>query len=80
MSNFAASIDVRIYEKGNKKLVIFKIFEELALGETMELINDHDPRPLYQEFMMKFPEQFEWEYLEQGPEIWKIGITKRVKC
>jgi len=43
----------------------------------MELINDHDPRPLYQQFMMKFPEQFAWEYLKQGPEIWQIGITKK---
>jgi uncharacterized protein (DUF2249 family) len=77
MSNFAASIDVRIYEKGEKKTVIFKTFEELALGETMELINDHDPRPLYQQFMIKFPEQFEWQYLKQGPEIWQIGITKK---
>ncbi|AWK52580.1 hemerythrin [Clostridium beijerinckii] len=79
MSSFAASVDVRIYEKGKKKSVIFKAFEELALGETMELINDHDPRPLYQQFMMKFPEQFEWEYLKQGPEIWRIGITKKQK-
>ena len=77
MSSFAASIDVRIYEKGNKKSVILKIFEELALGETMELINDHDPRPLYQQFILNFPEHFEWEYLEQGPEIWRISITKK---
>ena len=77
MSSFAASIDVRIYEKGHKKDIIFKAFEKLALGETIELINDHDPRPLYQQFMLKFPEEFEWEYLEQGSEIWRMGITKK---
>jgi len=77
MSSFAASIDVRIYEKGNKKSIIFKTFEKLAVGETMELINDHDPLPLYQQFIMNFPEQFEWEYLKQGPEIWQIGISKK---
>ena len=77
MSNFASSIDVRIYEKGHKKDIIFKAFGGLALGETMELINDHDPRPLYQQFMLKFPEEFEWEYLEQGSEIWRMGITKK---
>ena len=77
MSSFAASIDVRIYEKGNKKAIIFKIFEELALGETMELINDHDPLPLYEQFMIRSPEHFEWGYLEQGPDLWRIGITKK---
>ena len=77
MINFAESIDVRIYEKGYKKDIIFKAFEELSLGEIMELINDHDPRPLYQQFMLNFSEQFEWQYLEQGPEIWRIAITKK---
>ena len=77
MPSFAVSIDVRIYEKGHKKDIIFKAFEELALGETMELINDHDPRPLYQQFILNFAERFEWEYLEWGPEIWKIAITKK---
>ena len=77
MSNFAVSIDVRIYEKGHKKDIIFKAFKELAVGEMMELINDHDPRPLYQQFMLNFSEQFEWGYLEQGPEIWRISITKK---
>ena len=77
MSSFAASVDVRIYEKGKKKSVIFKTFEELGLGETMELINDHDPLPLHQQFVLNFPEHFEWKYLEQGPEIWRIGITKK---
>lgn len=77
MSNFAASIDVRIYKPGNKKEIIFNAFEQVPQGDTLELINDHDPRPLYQEFMSRLPEQFQWEYLEQGPEIWRIGITKK---
>ncbi|OOM71040.1 hypothetical protein CLPUN_50320 [Clostridium puniceum] len=77
MTNFDITIDVRIYEKGHKKDIIFKAFEELAIGEIMELINDHDPRPLYQQFILNFPEHFKWEYLEQGPEIWRIAITKK---
>lgn len=77
MKNFAVSIDVRIYEKAHKKDIIFKAFKELSLGETMELINDHDPLPLYQQFMLNFQEHFEWGYLEQGPEIWRIAIVKK---
>ena len=77
MPNFATSLDIRIYEKGHKKDIIFKAFEELTLGETMELINDHNPRPLYQQFILNFPEHFEWEYLEQGPEIWRIAIMRK---
>ena len=77
MLSIVASVDVRIYEKKDKQSVIFKTFDEIAVGETMELINDHDPRPLYDQFMIRFPEHFEWEYLEQGPDLWRIGITKK---
>lgn len=77
MVSFAVTIDVRTLEKGYKKDIIFKDFEQLAIGEIMELVNDHDPKPLYQQFMLNYPEKFAWEYLEQGPEIWKIGITKK---
>ena len=77
MSNFAASVDARIYEPRDKHPVIFKTFEDLASGEKMELINDHDPRPLHYQFIMELPEQFEWEYLEQGPEVWRVEITKK---
>lgn len=77
MGSFAVTIDVRTLEKGFKKDIIFKAFEELSVGETMELVNDHDPKPLYQQFMLNYPEKFTWEYLEQGPEVWRIGVTKK---
>lgn len=77
MSNFTATVDVRIYEPKDKHPMIFKTFEGLASGEKMELINDHDPRPLHYQFIMELPEQFEWEYLEEGPEVWRVAITKK---
>ncbi|MDR3597444.1 DUF2249 domain-containing protein [Clostridium sp.] len=77
MCNFAATVDVRIYAPKDKRSAIFTTFENLAHGETMELINDHDPRPLYDHFNVELPNQFKWEYLEQGPELWRIGITKK---
>lgn len=42
----------------------------------MELINDHDPRPLHYQFMIEREGEFEWEYLEEGPEVWRVAITK----
>jgi uncharacterized protein (DUF2249 family) len=43
----------------------------------MELINDHDPRPLHYQMLAEYPDQFEWEYLEQGPEIWRVSLEKK---
>lgn len=77
MSEFAAQVDVRLYAPKDKHPTIFRTFDDLRIGEKMELINDHDPRPLQYQLMIERPDSFEWEYLEQGPEIWRISITKK---
>lgn len=43
----------------------------------MRLVNDHDPKPLYYQFAAERPGTFDWEYQEQGPEVWKVLITKK---
>ena len=40
------------------------------------LMNDHDPKPLYYQFQAELGEPFQWEYLESGPEVWKVRIGK----
>lgn len=77
MEKFAAQVDARKYEPRDKHPTIFNTFESLKAGETMELINDHDPRPLHYQMLAEMPDQFEWEYLEQGPEVWRVAITKK---
>ena len=42
MSQYKAQVDAREYEPRDKHTVIFQTYENLARGETMELINDHD--------------------------------------
>ncbi len=56
--------------------MIFSTFDGLKSGESFILINDHDPRPLHYQFMHEREGFFTWEYLEQGPETWKVKITK----
>lgn len=77
MLNFAATVDARQYQPKDKHPTIFNTFFALKPEEKMELINDHDPRPLHYQFIMELKEQFEWEYLEQGPEVWRVSITKK---
>ena len=76
MADFTSQVDARRYEPKDKHPVIFNPFEALKSGEKMELINDHDPRPLHYQFMMEREGEFEWEYLEEGPEVWRVAITK----
>lgn len=76
MGEFKSSVDARKYEPKDKHPVIFNTFEDLLPGEKMELINDHDPRPLHYQFIMERDGEFEWEYLEEGPEVWRVSIIK----
>lgn len=77
MSVFASTVDARMYQPKDKHPVIFNTFDALEPGQKMELINDHDPRPLQYQFMMERADHFEWEYLEQGPEVWRVSIGKK---
>ncbi len=69
-------IDVRTIQPRERHPLIFSTFDELAVGESFELINDHDPKPLYYQFQAERPGVLDWEYLEEGPETWRVKIGK----
>ena len=70
------TIDVRPIVPREKHPAIFSLFNSLSAGETMQLVNDHDPKPLYYQMEAENKGEFEWEYVEQGPEVWKVNIKK----
>lgn len=69
-------VDVRTIAPRERHPLIFSTFGGLATGQSMELVNDHDPRPLYYQFNAEMPGEFAWDYLEQGPETWRVAITR----
>lgn len=71
-------LDVRPLPPPRRHPLIFETFERLQPGQALVLINDHDPRPLFYQFSVERPGQFTWEYLEQGPEVWRVRIGKAV--
>ncbi|TVO75978.1 DUF2249 domain-containing protein [Sedimenticola selenatireducens] len=73
-----STVDVRTIEPRFRHPLIFDTFEELQDGEVLLLVNDHDPAPLRYQFEAEKSNQFAWEYIEQGPEVWQVHITKRV--
>lgn len=73
----STDLDVRAIEPRQKHPAIFDRFDALAPGEAFVLVNDHDPVPLYYQFGATRAEQFDWEYLEQGPQIWRVRIGRR---
>jgi uncharacterized protein (DUF2249 family) len=70
------TIDVRDLVPRDRHPLIFKTFDDLAVGTTMLLVNDHDPKPLYYQLLAERPGQAGWEYLEDGPSVWQVRITR----
>ncbi|MDA8424382.1 MAG: DUF2249 domain-containing protein [Nitrospiraceae bacterium] len=69
-------LDVTTIAPRERHPLIFKMFDELAKGDAFTLTNDHDPKPLYYSFLHEREGRFGWEYLEQGPLLWKVKISK----
>lgn len=69
-------IDVRTVPPRDRHPMLFERFDALAPGEAYVLVNDHDPKPLYYQFMAERPGQLDWRYLEEGPEVWRVRVGK----
>lgn len=70
------SLDVRGVIPRERHTLIFDTFTGLKPGQAFVLVNDHDPRPLYYQFQAEHTGQFSWDYLEQGPEVWRVRIGR----
>lgn len=69
-------LDVRQEIPARRHELIFETYGSLAPGEAFELVNDHDPKPLYHQFAAEHAGEFEWTALEEGPEVWRIEIAR----
>jgi uncharacterized protein (DUF2249 family) len=69
-------VDVREIQPRERHPLIFGTFDELSPGEALMLINDHDPKPLFYQFQAESGGKFTWDYLENGPEVWRVRIGK----
>ena len=70
------TVDVRNTIPRERHPLIFNTFRNLVPGDAFVLVNDHDPKPLYYQFQAELGEAFQWEYLESGPEVWKVRIGR----
>lgn len=73
----AKQLDVRELAPPQRHALIFQTCGNLGAGDAVLLVNDHDPKPLYYQFQAEHPGRFGWEYVESGPEVWKVRITRK---
>lgn len=62
----------------NRYPTVSKTFEGLKSGEKLELVNDHELQHLLKyKFSEDYPDQYDYVYLEEGPDVWRVMVTKR---
>jgi uncharacterized protein (DUF2249 family) len=69
-------VDTRPMELSHRRQLVFSSFDQLDIDRTIELINDHDPIVLRSQFELEKPNLFTWTYLESGPNVWRVALTK----
>ena len=71
-----STLDLRLISPRDRHALIFARFDALKTGESLQLVSDHAPRPLRDQFEDRAPGQFNWSTLEAGPAQWRIRITR----
>ncbi|GAA4142781.1 DUF2249 domain-containing protein [Actinomadura keratinilytica] len=69
-------LDVRALAPAQRHEQIFAAFRALPPGGAFVLVNDHDPKPLSYQFAAEYPGLYTWDYLEAGPQVWRVRIGR----
>lgn len=72
----AELLDVRALPPAQRHELIFRTLDELPGGAAITLVNDHDPKPLRYQLEATKPGQYSWDYLERGPDAWRVHIAR----
>lgn len=69
-------LDLRPLPRPERHPLVFAAFDRLRVGESFVLVNDHDPQPLRTQIERMREAEMDWEYLEHGPETFRIRVTR----
>jgi len=76
MKESIKNLDLRNMPPFERHTKIIEMWDSLMEGETLRIINDHEPTPLYYQFEAEQKGQFEWNYEKRGSIDWIFTIKK----
>ncbi|CAN5371928.1 DUF2249 domain-containing protein [soil metagenome] len=69
-------LDVRQIPHAIRHATIFGALGAIAQGFSLDLVADHKPLPLVAQLDERHPGEFRVTYLEDGPDVWKLRLTR----
>ena len=76
MNERVETLDLRPIPPFERHEKIFHLWDSLQPGETLRIINDHNPKPLRYQFEAEHKGNYEWEYEQEGPRDWIVKIKR----
>ncbi|MEU2180608.1 DUF2249 domain-containing protein [Streptomyces thermolilacinus] len=70
-------LDVRDVPHALRHATVFGALDAVPSGTAMVLVAPHDPLPLLAQIEQRSPGAFSVEYLERGPEAWRLRLSHR---
>ncbi|MFI1162811.1 DUF2249 domain-containing protein [Streptomyces sp. NPDC020801] len=70
-------LDVREVPHALRHATVFGALDAVPAGRAMVLVAPHDPLPLLAQIEQRSPGHFAVEYLERGPEAWRLLLSHR---
>jgi uncharacterized protein (DUF2249 family) len=59
-----------------RKAHVLSVFDALAAGESLVVVNDHMPHGLRAHLEQQRPGVFDWRVLEPGPQVFRVQIRR----
>lgn len=69
-------LDARSVAPAHRHALVLSSFRRLAAGESMELVDDREPNPVFSHLRSELPGSFAWHCIESGPKVWRVRIKR----
>lgn len=73
-------MDLRALPPKERHARVTEAVGALLPGEAFVLANDHDPLGLRAELEASETGHLTWSYLAQGPDVWRVQISRETCC
>lgn len=70
------ALDVRTVPHAIRHASVFGALGAITVGNSMDLIAPHDPKPLLAQINDREDGAIEVVYLQEGPEAWTLRLTR----
>ncbi len=70
-------LDARAVPHAIRHATVFGALDSVSVGGGLVLLAPHDPLPLLAQVEDRYDGAFSFEYLDRGPEAWRVVLTRR---